>query len=450
MQATLSELTALRDAWRRLIAARPGEKDFSSFGYAGLNADAIDGAIGNLVDVVDAHVRKTKAAEKSEMSLADGAVVRVLREARTWVDSAQSNGLSWLITSTDFLPRLGSANSLLRQAIGRNVDLNARIARLVADEIHNDVTVVQQAAGAAKDVLDRAKDVAASQEVVNSAKAQAEAVRGEASTTLEEARTIADQLTKAKNEVLQASEEIRVAKSVVDTAKNNAEKDASALQGSVAKLNESIEAALKRAAEAVSQLDAGLRDARRQGLAAAFSERHSAARFEYYLWISAFLIAIAGLAVLGWFQFAAFQDEVVATAIKATVDGKGAWVDGLLLAARRVLGELPLAIPVVWLGWYSAKRIGAVSRLMQDYEYKAATALAFESYKNETLLLGGGELSEQLLLTTINNFGQNPARFAEANKDHAHPLEALLDTIKDEKSYDRFLKLIDKLRRVPG
>jgi hypothetical protein len=285
--------------------------------------------------------------------------------------------------------------------------------------------------------------------VVNSAKTQAEAVRGEASATLEEARTIADQLTKAKNEVLQASEEIRAAKAAVDNAKNNAEKDTSTLQGSVAKLNESIDTALKRAAEAVSQLDAGLRDARRQGLAAAFSERHSAARFEYYLWITAFLIAIAVLAALGWFQFVAFQDELVATAIKATV-GKGTWVDGLLLAARRVLGELPLAIPVVWLGWYSAKRIGAVSRLMQDYEYKAATALAFESYKNETLLLGGGELSEQLLLTTISNFGQNPARFSEANKDHAHPLEALLDTIKDEKSYDRFLKLIDKLRRVPS
>src|SRR6185437_1707900 len=119
-------------------------------------------------------------------------------------------------------------------------------------------------------------------------------------------------------------------------------------------------------------------------------------------------------------------------------------LSGLLLVARRLLIELPLVIPIVWLGWYSAKRVGRVSRLVQDYEYKAATALAFESYKHEATLLGSDELSGQLLATAIKNFGDNPVRLLDgSDKDHGHPLEAIVDMLKDKKAAERLLAIIE-------
>lgn len=445
LKATLSELTALKESWGRLASVRAGEVQASDLGYGSLNGGAVQEVIGDLLEIVQAYVTRMRAADKSGIALVDGASVRILRELRGWVDASQSNGVAWLLRSTEFLPKLVLARSMLRQAIARDVDINSRIARLATEQVHGDLTAVQDAAEAARVLIGKADEIAESEERVVGARDEVEAARGEVDSKLQQAKVLAEQLINTKADILKTSEEIQIAKEAVDAAKTAAEADTLKLQSSVSDLNERIDTASARTKEATEQLDKALKDARRQGLAKAFSDRHTAARTEYLGWVIAFAIIIAVLAALGVFQFYLFYLDT-----KFVDNNSNAIIgtNGLYAVLRRILSELPLAIPLIWAGWYSAKRIGMVSRLAQDYEYKAATALAFESYKKEVSLLGGGELSEQLLSTTIKNFGDNPVRLTDAiDKNHAHPLEALADSLKDEKAFDRLLKLVDRLRK---
>lgn len=453
MKATLAELNTLKGSWERLMQARPGEMQFSSFGFNDLNGEVVSGALNALIAIVEGHVKKTRSADREDIALADGAAVRTLRELRGWVDAAHGNGVSWLLASTDFLFKFGMVSSILRQSITRNIDLRARIARLAADDVHNDLTVVQSAAGIARDIIKKESEILDAEKSAISAKGEIDVAHQEVTTSLEAARLLSEEFKKTKDDIFETVESIKTAKALVDTSKASAESDSKKLQESLTELTTSIESAIDKSNDANKQLDAALRDARRQGLAKAFSDRHRAASREYYIWIGVFGVSLVLLSALAAFQLWWVHENNVALSLAAAVPSVPVATattpaaDGLLQILRRLLSELPFAIPVVWLGWYSAKRIGIVSRLAQDYEYKAATALAFESYKNEAQLLGGGDLSQQLLSTTIKNFGDNPVRLTEHNdKDLGHPLESLVTALKDEKSYDRLLKLIEKLK----
>jgi len=355
---------------------------------------------------------------------------------RPWVDSAQGNGLPWLLNSTEFLSRLSFISLGIQQSVGRNVDLRKRIARLAADDLQGNITLVQNSADAAKRILDESERVAQSEQHVLERKQQIDAIREELNGILAEARKVAESSATSKTEIDGINANILDAQKSTLAAKNSAEQDAAALKDSLGDLNGSIEESLGKSQEATELLDKALADVRRQGLAKAFSDRYRAARWEYVSWTAIFLVALAAFGVLGTVQFTQF--------LNATPAASDMQLSGLLLVARRLLIELPLVIPIVWLGWYSAKRVGRVSRLVQDYEYKAATALAFESYKNEAKLLGSDELSGQLLATAIKNFGDNPVRLLDgSDKDHGHPLEAIVDMLKDKKAAERLLAIIE-------
>ncbi|MBN8211711.1 MAG: hypothetical protein J0M09_02230 [Xanthomonadales bacterium] len=454
MKSSLAELNALKDSWARLVEARPSEVDFSGFGYEGLNANIVSASLTALIEIVEAHVTKLKPTERDDLLLADAAATRDLRQLKSWVESARGNGISWLLTATTFLSEIASVNAIIRQVIGRNVDVRARIAKIAADRFHGDLTIVQDAAASAENVLNTGKFLQDSAKSIDAVKSNVDLAQQSIQSVLEKVDEFSEKLDKKKIEIDSFREEIESSGRAVAEARKIAEGDVSQLQGSVAGLNSAVDAALTKSKEALAELDQALLDARRQGLAKAFSDRHAAARKEYFVWVGSFILAIVLLAVLGALQFFAIKEGVDVvnsdlSASNAAIAMVSERINGEIYSSLRLLlAELPLAIPLVWLGWYSAKRIGAISRLVQDYEYKAATALAFESYKNEVELLGGsGEIAEQLLSTAIKTFGENPVRLTGVDdKNHAHPAESLLDSLKDEKIFERVKEIFDKFK----
>lgn len=110
-----------------------------------------------------------------------------------------------------------------------------------------------------------------------------------------------------------------------------------------------------------------------------------------------------------------------------------------------LLRRAALAAPMIWMGWYAAKQVGRLNRVQEDYEYKAATALAFESYKKEVADIEDNDLMRDLLKKTIDNFGDNPVRLYEhASKDSATPSEDLLKKLES----DGTIKILEKLRTI--
>lgn len=112
-----------------------------------------------------------------------------------------------------------------------------------------------------------------------------------------------------------------------------------------------------------------------------------------------------------------------------------------------LLRGLPFAAPAIWLGWFSARQIGILARIQQDYAYKASTAVGFEGYKKEVASANDQALSKQLLETAITNFGENPVRlYDKKSDDHGHPIEALIEKIKDPETRNFVIEMFKALK----
>lgn len=88
----------------------------------------------------------------------------------------------------------------------------------------------------------------------------------------------------------------------------------------------------------------------------------------------------------------------------------------------------PLSL-VIWLAWKVSSRSEIVGRLIEDYEFKTATALAFQGYKKEAAE-ANPSLLEDLIERAITNFGVNPVRLMpRAKSTHNSPAEALAEKL---------------------
>lgn len=105
--------------------------------------------------------------------------------------------------------------------------------------------------------------------------------------------------------------------------------------------------------------------------------------------------------------------------------------ESLSVALLKRLGTIA---PAVWLGWYAARQLGRISRVQEDYEFKVATALAYQSYRDEIRALASEELREKFAEVVIENFGNNPVRLYESTKhdDPVSPSEAMLKNLSPE------------------
>jgi hypothetical protein len=65
-----------------------------------------------------------------------------------------------------------------------------------------------------------------------------------------------------------------------------------------------------------------------------------------------------------------------------------------------------------------------------DYQYKSASALAYESYRQTVTDAGDDQLKQQLLSFAIRSFGENPTHYYDSAKNESSsPFESLLDRV---------------------
>ncbi len=126
--------------------------------------------------------------------------------------------------------------------------------------------------------------------------------------------------------------------------------------------NDALEQKTTELKEATLQLQKARADLNRQGLADAFAARVTELS-RAKLWTDAafYLLLISAASYLGWAASKALPNDYLVV-----------WLQKLA----------PLGI-VIWLGWVLAGRSNVLSRLIEDYAFKAATALAFQGYRSE-------------------------------------------------------------------
>jgi hypothetical protein len=105
-----------------------------------------------------------------------------------------------------------------------------------------------------------------------------------------------------------------------------------------------------------------------------------------------------------------------------------------------LLQRLPLAAPMIWLGWFSAVQYGNTLRVQEDYAFKEATSKAFAGYRDHMEYLAKVNLEEgnsamtRMAQRTIDILALEPLRIFQGIDKDATPSHSLLDTLRGDKS----------------
>jgi hypothetical protein len=120
--------------------------------------------------------------------------------------------------------------------------------------------------------------------------------------------------------------------------------------------------------------------------------------------------------------------------------------------ASKIFGYIThvlILAPFLWLTWFAARKLGQLSRMVEDYAFKEATALSFVGYRNE--MAQDEEMLSLLRRTAVENFGANPLRVIDHDEPASPAHDALVKVIK-KISPDQLLdKLVDLAKALkPG
>lgn len=414
MSRTSEALAALVKNWEVLKSARPGEGDFSSFGYP-MTYESFDELFRRWESILTILDEKGYWSNSPEVAVADGPMAAQLNELSGLVVNAPNNGVHWML-SNRFIE---TANSLQQQLSGltrHQATLNKEVARILVERSAESLDDIVSAARSAKKVIslgkessDNAQRIAEATSAVEAATALAEATNLRFATLAKEAddNTIAVKDDKAV--VKKARDEIADLKKIADKREKE-------LEERIQKIDAQLTETETSATNAYKSVEEALRQVRNQGLAKSFQDRSNSLQVERIFWTVAFAASALGL---------------LAIAIIFAVELSTMTYEALLVHLLRKIG---LAAPLVWLGWYSARQTGRISRVQEDYEYKAASALAFQSYKDEVKLGGDPEMEKKLLEHAITTFGENPVRLYDTHaSEPVTPLQAAIKELPPEK-----------------
>ena len=234
---------------------------------------------------------------------------------------------------------------------------------------------------------------------------------------LDEARVIAAEAVALKNRVEEklgwVEEQEGVIKSVSDAAKTT---------------TTDIESAKNTLVETTEKLKKSQADLNKQGMAGAFSSAAKAFNKQRMLFGFGFFIALVAIVCIGISSRDAYNS---------------------IGESYAFIGALAKTAPFVWLGWFCVRQLGQMTRVQQDYEFKKATALAFEAHKKEVVEADEAdkELTKQFLKVVVANFGDNPVRLLpNSSNEHGHPIEELIAKVSDDKTFDRLVKVFESLK----
>jgi len=148
------------------------------------------------------------------------------------------------------------------------------------------------------------------------------------------------------------------------------------------------------------------------GLAASFANRRVSLEKSQQYWVVGFFIGIVVLIIGIFLTTTGLINLTPLIKADGTID---AW---------SVIARILLTGPTVWFTWFVARQYAHTMRLIEDYAFKEASALAFVSYKREM-----GEDEEMIKLLreiAIKNFGSPPTRMLSVSEPLS-PLHELVD-----------------------
>lgn len=425
MKSTLAELGTLVKSWEELRKQRPTESDFSQWGYSGVKAEDIDGLLESWHEEIEVAVTRTRAAEPPEERIIDSTLSKLTRETRPHVDNAKNNGMGWLMQNTPFMSNMSSMASQLMVVLAKRSDLRKGLLKIASSNLNDEIMSVEKVAPLAQQIIRHHEKIAEQSEAVEAAVKKSQETSDELATV--KGKALEDQIAVATL-LASANQDQEDMKKHADTLASLIESSQAILDGITKQKSDAdgqIATGTELLAKANEQLTKALQDINRQGLAGAFDVQAKHIAEERTKWVLAFGAAI------GWLIWVAYH-------IVDTASGSGTGPFDPMSFLRGV----PLAAPGIWLGWLAARQIGNLARVQQDYAYKASTAIAFEGYKKEIASANDQALSKQLLETAVRNFGDNPVRLHERSADQGHPLESLLEKIKDAEIRSFIIELL--------
>lgn len=162
------------------------------------------------------------------------------------------------------------------------------------------------------------------------------------------------------------------------------------------------------------KINALLPDATSAGLASAYANQKKSYQKPIRNFTYVFYISVAILFAIGIWTLTSISQQIsVATEF-------GNKFEVLIVST---LARLPLALPVVWLAYFSSKRRNENRRLEEEYAHKETIARSFHSFKQQVEKLGSEEtiLSAKLLDAAISSAAFNASSTLDKNHDDKLP-----------------------------
>ena len=433
MQSTLTELSTLISQWNNLRKHRPTENDFSTFGYPNLKTENIDEIFNTWKQNLETAISRTHVVDQLEETIIDAATSKLIREIQQNTNNAINNGIGWLISSTNFLQNIVSITAYLSAPFAKRIAIRKDLLKIASSTLNNDISSVEKAAPTAQEIIKNFEKIQQQKATIDELVESVEGIKDQADEAKQSAlanqAAVAELLVKATEHQDKLKEQADTLLGLIGSAQeklDEIEKQKSDADKKIASSAESV-------SKANEQLSKAIQDINKQELAGAFAKRMVHVSGERILWLGMFLLSIAGLIIVGLFVIK-----------NMSMNGNISTFD-----LNAFMHGLPFAAPAIWLGWFSARQISILSRIQEDYAYKASTAVAFEGYKKEVVSADDNELLKKLLETAITNFGANPVRLYDGKiQDHGHPIEALIEKVltSDEKNnfFQKYLNRYSK------
>ena len=414
MSKSSSALNAFLENWERLKSQRPAEGDFSPYGYP-LSYESLDELFGRWSQALDILDQKGYWSSSPEVGVADAPLATLITNLSSLATQALSNGVGWLL-GVQFLDVVHSVQSQLSVLSRRQAALNKSVAKLLEERSTEEMESIVAAARDARNIRslweeaeEKSNRISQSSAAVNAANELADSTNARMALLAREA----DEHTIVINE---DKASIQKSHSEVDELRRKAVEREKELEARVVEVDDALASTRELAKNAYKSVEDALRKVRDQGLAKSFQDRSNSLQSERKLWGVVFGVSAVILLVI---------------AMVFSIELSSMTYEALLVHLLRKIG---LAAPLVWLGWYAAKQVGRIARVQEDYEYKAASALAFQSYKEEAKLGGDPELEKKLLDHAIQTFGENPVRLYEHHDNESvSPIQAAIKELPPEK-----------------
>jgi hypothetical protein len=352
------------------------------------------------------------------------------------------NGVDWICTQRNFSSNYTMAVILIREITSDSAKEATAIVDAAKERLENDLAAIQNGSAAATEFLQSNDGIVKQIEILESASTTiaeqvatiqkaTESGKSDIAQMLAEVDDLKDESSESINESLaEYQEALKTAQTEISKAEELKTK-AQALVDAATKANvtaaEKNDAALTSLAEATQKqiataerLTKALQSAQMEGLAGSFTKKAEEAKIDIEKEQKRFEMALVYLAAIG----------LLSLVIELTVGFPKTTEEFYF----RLIRTFSLAAPGIWIAWSAARRLSALNRVFTDYQYKSASALAYESYRQTVAEASDDALKNQLLAFAIRSFGDNPTRYYDsAQNDPSSPTDSWLGKLIPQK-----------------